>query len=122
VSQIVAPAVITLEWPTDPAFRAVGRLVLGGVAARTNLPVDRINELGLAIEALARVPTAEDRLKLEIVVEDARLVAYVGAFSSDPLADPAIRRVVDALVDEAGAVERTGGRWVELSLRLPDGG
>lgn len=117
-----APAVITLEWPSDPAFRAVGRLVLGGVAARTDLPVDRIDELGLAIDALARVPTAGDRLKLEIVVEDARLVAYAGGFSEDPLADPAIRRVIDALVDTCEPAERTGERWVELSLRLPDGG
>ena len=66
MSHAEATAVITLEWPTDPAFRAVGRLVLGGVAARTDLPVDRIDELGLAIDALARVPTTDDRLQLEI--------------------------------------------------------
>lgn len=107
---------ITLDWPDDPAYRPVGRLVLGGVAARLDVPVDRVDELGLVLDSLARAPVTNGRLQLEIDVEDGRLVAAVGTFTADPLAEPAIRRVVAPLVDKVESAVAADGFRTVLTL------
>ncbi len=105
---------ITLNWPHDPAFRPVGRLVLGGVAARLDVPVDRVEELGLALDSLARCAVDDGRLQLEVGVGADRLSVTVGNFVADPLADPAIRRVVVRLVDEVESAGTPAGHRVVL--------
>ena len=110
---------ITLEWPTTEGFLSVGRLVVGGVAARADIPVDRVDELGIALDTLAASVDA-GACSLEIDVAPDRLTLSVGAFASDPLADDAVRRVVAGLVDEAVSVA-TGapGHRVVLTTRIP---
>ncbi len=109
-----APPPITLDWPHDPEFRPVGRLVLGGVAARLDVPVDRVEELGLALDSLARCAVGDGRLQLEVDVAADRLSVTVGNFIADPLADPAIRRVVVRLVDEVDSAGTPEGHRVVL--------
>ena len=46
------PARTTVEFPAGERFRSVPRLVLGGVAARFELPIDRVDDLLLAVESL----------------------------------------------------------------------
>jgi hypothetical protein len=100
---------IALEWPHDPAYRAVGRLVLSGVATRIDLPVDRVDELGLALDTLAEAAVTDDRLVLDVDVAPGRLSVALGTFAADPLADPATRRVVVGLVGEAASVPTGDG-------------
>jgi hypothetical protein len=111
---------IKLDWPVDLDFRAVGRFVLGGVAARTDLAVDRLDELGLVIDSLARVPTIDDRVQLELEVAPTQLIVTVGAFSTDPLGDLAVNRVVTALADAVTPLDRGREHWVVLSMFLSD--
>ena len=111
-----ALAPITVDWPSDPSYRSVGRLVLGGVAARLDVAVDRIDELGLALDNLARVHVPEGRLPLRVVVEDIALHATVGPFSSNPVSDPAVLRIVERLVDGVGSSEDAAGHRVSLTL------
>ena len=109
---------ISLDWPGDSDLRQVGTLVLGGVAARTDAPVDRVEELGFALDSLAR-EAGDVRVQLDIAVADDRLVATIGPFEADPLADDALRRVIAGLTDEAATDERDGVHRVALTVRLP---
>lgn len=111
----IAPSRITLDWPDGTEYRAVGRLVLGGVAARADLPVDRVEELGLVLDTLARSPSTNGRLSLDIDVVAGALSFRFGTFERDPLEDPAVRRVVSALVDSCGSAASDGGHLVVLS-------
>ena len=113
-------AIVALDWPNQVDLRPVGTLVLGGVAARTKLPVDRVQELGLAVDSLARA-VAEPQIQLEIEVAADRLSVLVGPFASDPLQDEGLERVVRALTDEVGHRERAGASWVSLVVQLPQG-
>lgn len=109
---------ITLEWPTTTGYRSVGRLVVGGIAARSDIPVDRVDELGLALDTL--VASVEGGVcALEIQVAPDRLDLSVGEFASDPLADDAVQRVLSALVDEARSVAAGSGHRVLLATRIP---
>lgn len=112
---------IALEWPHDPAYRAVGRLVLSGVAARIDLPLDRVDELGLALDTLAGADVTDDRLVLEVDVAPGRLSVAIGTFAADPLADPATRRVVVGLAGEAASVPTDDGGFRVVLTALVDG-
>ena len=90
--------------------------MLGGVAARTDLPIDRVEELGLAIDTISRAPVAGDRLYLDIAVGEEAITASVGTFAEDPLQDPGVRRVVDALVDTAESTSGSEGHRVSVTL------
>ena len=113
---------VELEWPADPAFRAIGRLVLGGVASRIDLPIDRVEELGLALDTVTRAPAVGDAFRLSVELADDTMMVTIGTFDTDPLADPSIRRVVDTLVDDAEPVSAEDGRAVVLSVAVPGTG
>jgi hypothetical protein len=111
-------ALVSLDWPSDTDLRHVGTLVLGGVAARTELPVDRVEELTLAVDSLARA-IGESRIQLEIEVASDKLDVSVGPFENDPLRDAGVDRVVRALVDGVEHRERDGASWISLVVLLP---
>ena len=115
---MTASALVSLAWPSDTDLRQVGTLVLGGVAARTELPVDRVEELGLAVDSLARA-IAGERIRLEIEITAIGLDVAIGPFTSDPMQDAGLSRVVRALVDGVEHRERDGASWVSLVVLLP---
>jgi hypothetical protein len=83
----------------------VGRLVLGGVAARLDRRERRVGDA---------------RLHLEVVVLSGRLCLTVGPFAADPLADSAIRRVVAPLVDEVDSRVTSEGHHAVLTVLLSE--
>ena len=94
---------IELIWPASDPFEAVGRLVLGGIAARCDFTYDRVDELGIALDALTQnARPSEGRYVLQANVTENALAVTLGSFATNPLADDGVRRVVEALV---GAVE-----------------
>lgn len=110
---------ITVEFPPGRPFHAVGRLVLGGVASRLELPVDRVEELGLALDALGMHELCSDDVQLEVVVDGVALRATLGEFSADPLADADVVRVVSALVDESASGLGALGHRVTVGIGVP---
>ena len=113
------PSRIALDWPHEAVYGAVGRLVLSGVASRLDLSVERVDDLGLALDTLMRSPVIDERLHLEVDVIPGELRASLGTFVSDPLADPAIRRIVVALVGDATTAADLGGHRVVLTIPAP---
>lgn len=91
----------SLEFPATEGFRSVGRLVLGGVAARFELPIDRVDDLLLAVDSLLMQEPAGDRVRLEAEATPSGLVVRLGPFPPGRVDDPGLRRVLSRLVETA---------------------
>jgi hypothetical protein len=109
---------IVVEFPASGGYRSVGRLVLGGLVSRFDLPVDRVEDLLLAVESLLARPLAGDSVTLEATAAPDGLHLRLGPFVSSPLSDPAVSRVVTRLVDEAHDEQADGGARVELHVSV----
>lgn len=106
----------TVEFPAGAEFRSVGRLVLGGVASRFELPIDRVDDLLLAVESVLLQTSASSSVRVEAEATAAGLRVRLSPFSVDELASPALRRVLDRLVDEV--VERPDGDASAVELHV----
>lgn len=104
----------TIEFPARGGYRSVGRLVLGGIASRFELPIDRVDDLLLAAESLLLQEPAGDTIRVEAEATASGLSIRVGPFAPELLSDPALRRVLDRLVDEIVAHDDPDGASVEL--------
>jgi hypothetical protein len=116
---------IVVEFPATGGYRSVGRLVLGGLVSRFELPVDRVEDLLLAVESLLARPLAGDTVTLEATAAPDGLRLRVRPFACSPLADPGVSRVVSRLVDDVSEDEADGAAGVELHVsaaRLQSGG
>lgn len=97
--------------------------MVGGVAARFELGVDRIDDLQLAFEAAALAGPSAEPLKVEIC-RDGGLELRTGPLDvsvrrrldgeTGPLA---LRNVLGALVDDVELAERDGRDWLTLRQR-----
>jgi anti-sigma regulatory factor (Ser/Thr protein kinase) len=107
---------VLVEFPATEGYRSVGRLVLGGLASRFELPVDRVEDLLLAVESLLLHGVAGDTVRLEVEADDDGLRVRLGPFADGAVGDPAVARVVSRLVDEAAEVtsENGDGAFAEL--------
>lgn len=107
---------VVVEFPAAAGYRGVGRLVLGGLSSRLELPVDRVEELLLALESLITQELAGETVTMETVAGAAALRTRVGPFATSQLADESVARVLQALVDDVTEEEGPGGYWVELAM------
>ena len=105
---------ILVEFPATDGYRGVGRLVLGGLASRFEMPVDRVDDLLLAVESLLVQDVAADAVTLVADAAPDGLRVRLGPFTRASAADPAVARVLTRLVDEAVDVDGADGTWVEL--------
>ena len=91
---------MVVEFPATAGYRGVGRLVLGGLSSRFDLPVDRVDDLLLALESLITQELATDSVTMEATAATEGLRAPVGPFASSQVEDAAVARVLDPLVDD----------------------
>jgi hypothetical protein len=107
---------VLVEFPATEGYRSVGRLVLGGLASRFELPVDRVEDLLLAVESLLLHGVAGDTVTLEAEAGDDGLRVRLGPFAEGGVGDPAVARIVTRLVDEAREItsENGEGAFAEL--------
>lgn len=106
----------TVEFPAGAEFRSVGRLVLGGIASRFELPIDRVDDLLLAVESVLLQSSASSSVRLEAEATATGLRVRLSPFSADELTSPALRRVLDRLVDEV--VEQPDGDESAVELHV----
>jgi len=104
----------TIEFPAAGGYRSVGRLVLGGIASRFELPIDRVDDLLLAVDSLLMQEPAAETVRLEAEATPSGLLVRMGPFAPGRLDDPGVLRVLTRLVDEVG--ERDDGDGVSVEL------
>ena len=112
----VHPALeVDLELPAS-SFGAVGRLVLAGMASRSGVTIERIDELQLAFDTILRRPLAGEALSIRMRPEPEALSVRIGPLSvaTDELLD--FERVLSALVDDVMTHENDGDVWVDLRV------
>ena len=112
------PARTAVEFPARDGYRGVASLVLGGVAARFELPVDRVDDLLLGVDSLLMQGVVEDVARVEATASETDLTVRVGVFRRGQLDDAAVRRVVARLVDTVREVPADGGAWIELGMSV----
>jgi hypothetical protein len=112
----LAPDNVVVEFPATDGFRSVGRLVLGGLASRFELPVERLEDLLLAVESVLSSGIAGPTVTLDVDAADEGLRVRLGPLDGGGMSDPAVERVLVRLVDEARDVGAATGdrRFVEL--------
>jgi hypothetical protein len=116
------PARTVLAFPARDGYRGLAGLVLGGVAARFELPVDRVDDLLLGVDSLLMQGVVGDTARLEALASMSQLTVRVGSFRAGQLEDAALRRVVAQLVDTVREVpvEDDGEcSWIELGMTVP---
>jgi hypothetical protein len=107
---------VIVEFPATAGYRGVGRLVLGGLSARFELPIDRVDDLLLALESLMNQELAASSVTMEAVAAPEGIRARVGPFVSSQVEDAAVTRVLRPLVDEVAEQDGPDGYWVELGV------
>ena len=108
---------VVVEFPATAGYRGVGRLVLGGLSSRLELPVDRVEELLLALESLITQELAGDTVTMEATAATVGPRARASARSRrSQLADEGVVRVLKPLVDDVSEHDGPGGYWVELGV------
>jgi hypothetical protein len=109
---------VVVEFPATAGYRGVGRLVLGGLSSRFELPVDRVDDLLLALESLITQELAADAVTMEATAAAEGLRARVGPFRSSQVDDAAVARVLAPLVDDVSEESEPDGFWVELGVSV----
>jgi len=112
---------ILLTVPTGTRGSGVVALVLGGLGARLELPVDRIDELALAVTTIAGSARGAT-LDLAFQVSADRLTLRIGPLEPGTTSDGARRRVIEALVDAVDTVRVDDDEWFDLGLELASSG
>ena len=107
---------VVVEFPATASYRGVGRLVLGGLSSRFELPVDRVEELLLALESLITQKLATETVTMEAFAAASSLRARVGPFEHSQIADESVFRVLKPLVDDVSENDEPDGYWVELGV------
>ena len=107
---------VIVEFPAAAGYRGVGRLVLGGLSARFRLPVDRVEDLLLALDSLLSQELAADAVTMEAIAGPEVLRTRVGPFARSQVEDAAVARVLRPLVDEVSEQDGSDGFWVELGV------
>ena len=110
----------SIEFPARDGYRTVAGLVLGGVAARFDLPVDRVDDLLLGVDSLLMQGVDGDTVRIETTASATELTVRVGTFRAASLEDASLRRVVSRLVDTVKEVplEDGDGAWIELHVQV----
>ncbi len=116
VSEGRGSALTTIELPARRGYADVAVLVIGGVAARFELPVDRVDDLLLAVDSLLMQDVLGETVRIETDATTATLVVRVGPFSPGRLDDAGLRRVLARLVDTIEEVP--AGRQDAVSIEL----
>lgn len=104
---------VELRTPVGRDWRAVVRLVLGGIGERLDLGIDELDDLQLAVERLLAEAGAQESVHLSFELSDRGVRAHVGPLAESTLAEAlqgpepppgqlTLRRILAAVVDSFG--------------------
>jgi hypothetical protein len=108
--------VVSITLPAGPDWSGVVELVLAGLGARLDLPYDRIDELQLATRAVLVDAVGPD-VRVEASARPESVDVRIGPLEEGAAADPARRRVLDALADGVALPPAEDGvTWAVLTF------
>ena len=120
--------IVTLTIPRERAFFGVARLVLGGLAARLELPYDALEDLQLALDGVLGddAYAAADEVTVVLCLAGEVVQITVGPLNgarvrADLAADDdgiGLRRLLGTVVERAEVEERGDGDWIRLEKRI----
>jgi hypothetical protein len=113
------PVVVRLELPASSCCRAVGRLVVGGVGSRLAIPVEQIEDLQLAVEALLARRPAQPVVNVELTQSRQGLRVRLGPLAPAPAERERVHEMLCTLVDDADVQDSDDGEWIVLSATRP---
>ena len=106
---------IVLTIPTEPQFRTIATLVLGGVGARAELSYERMDDFQLAVLSALEAAVG-DSVTLEVDTGEDGMWLALGPVRSGSDADEGLGLVLSRLVDEVAHEHRDGVEWISLRL------
>jgi hypothetical protein len=106
---------ISLTLPTEPQYRGVATLVLGGIGTRLDLPYERMDELQLAVLSVLDAGAGPE-VSVVVDADGSTVTVAVGPLVDGSASDDGLTTVLDRLVDGVERERRQGEEW--LSLRL----
>jgi anti-sigma regulatory factor (Ser/Thr protein kinase) len=121
---------ITLTVPFERPYQGVVRLVLGGVAARLDLPYETLEDVQLAVETILGNESyaAGETVSVVLEVDEAGLVIAVGPLERDTLAAEldasdetrgvGLGRLLAATMGEHEVEARDGHGWLRMRKAL----
>jgi anti-sigma regulatory factor (Ser/Thr protein kinase) len=124
---------ITLTVPFERSYQSVVRLVLGGLAARLDLPYETLEDVQLAVDAVLAndAYAAGETVSVELEVDGTALAIAVGPLEGDAVAaeldasDDAqgvgLGRLLAATMGEHTVEARDGHSWLRMRKPLAAG-
>ena len=109
---------VQLGLPAGPPFTAVARLVVAGMAARSGLGVDRMEELQLAVEAAVRRAQASQDVSIRMRPGADRFRLRIGPLAITGAELDDLEHVLSGLVDEVATHETDGDVWIDVEVAL----
>ena len=100
---------ITLTIPTEPEYRGVASIVVGGLAARLDLTLESLEDLQLALDALlSRPDRSSEDVTIQLRVNGDSLVTRIGPLDAQVLEELeqeageelGVRRLLDSTIDD----------------------
>ena len=121
---------ITLTLPHDERFVNVARIVVGGLAARLDLPYETLDDLQLGVESVLSETryAASGQVTVEIEIGDRVVRVFIAPLDTDAIERDleagtesiGLGVLLGAVVDSVGFEERDGGqRCLVLEKRVP---
>jgi anti-sigma regulatory factor (Ser/Thr protein kinase) len=116
---------ITLTIPRAPEFQRVAHLVLGGLAVRLDLTIEKLEDVELALDAVLSAIAIEPNdgeITVRMRLDDEELQTIVGPLSAgvldqidrEPDGNLGLRRVLESTVDDV----HVDGEWVRLTKKV----
>ena len=124
---------IILTVPFERPYQGVVRLVLGGLAARLDLPYEALEDVQLAVETILGndAYAAGEEVSVEVHVDGSTLAVTVGPLepgalehdlaASDDVQGVALGRLLSATMGEHEVEARDGQGWLRMRKPLPVG-
>jgi anti-sigma regulatory factor (Ser/Thr protein kinase) len=124
------PEIVTLTLPCEERFIGVARIVVGGLAARLDLPYESLDDLQLAVETVLseRVADGGEDITVELGVFERRIEVSIGPLELDSIklaldgGEPdglGLSTLLGAVVDEVAFERRADGEWLRLHKQAP---
>jgi anti-sigma regulatory factor (Ser/Thr protein kinase) len=120
---------IKLTIPHQPPYHGVALLVVGGLAARLDLPYESLEDLQLALENVLESGEygTQPQVNVELEVADGSLAMIVGPLDGEAVKEAleedgddriSLGRLLATLVDDVQLKRREDGDWLRLDKHV----